>query len=322
MSVADDEALASHVHRAAVLLAAGVAPASAWRHVAEAAVCADPALDELVARLGAGESLADALSSVARHRGTGWRALAAAWSVAATSGAPFAPALDAFADAIRDRAAAQRDIAVALAGPRATARVVLVLPFIAILLALLMGVDLVAAAAHPLGGASVVAGVALAAVAQVWTRRLLRAAQPPPPTAGLDLELLAVAVAGGGSPESARRLVAATLGACGIDPAPPSSGPAARSDLPAARGREAEPIDAIDALVALSRRSGAPLAALARSEAADARSRARSAARESAERLGVRLMLPLGACVLPSFLLLGVVPMLVGIISSTAVLAP
>jgi tight adherence protein B len=44
---------------------------------------------------------------------------------------------------------------------------------------------------------------------------------------------------------------------------------------------------------------------------------ARTAARRTAERLGVRLMLPLGACVLPAFLLIGVVPILLGIVSST-----
>ena len=45
---------------------------------------------------------------------------------------------------------------------------------------------------------------------------------------------------------------------------------------------------------------------------------ARAEARETAERLAVRLMLPLGACILPAFLLLGVVPMLIGLLSSTA----
>ncbi|OYX57207.1 MAG: hypothetical protein B7Y93_02920, partial [Micrococcales bacterium 32-70-13] len=63
---------------------------------------------------------------------------------------------------------------------------------------------------------------------------------------------------------------------------------------------------------------GAPLGELARADAAEARAAARAAARETAERLAVRLMLPLGACILPAFLLLGVVPMLLGLLSSTA----
>lgn len=317
MTARDDDELSSHVHRVAVLIAAGIAPVSAWRHVAEAARPADPVLDAVVERLDAGDPVARALTAVATERGSAWRALSAAWVVAAASGAPLAPALDAFAVAVRDRAAAQRDVAVALASPRATARVVLVLPLVAVLLALLMGVDLAAAAAHPLGAASIIIGLALAVLARVWMRRLLRAAQPPPPTAGLDLELLAVAAAGGGSPESARRLVAETMRAAGLDGGPSRGGVEPRRSRTDSRAA-GEPLDALEALVVLSRRSGAPLGALARAEAADERSRARSAAREAAERLGVRLMLPLGACVLPSFMLLGVVPMIVGIVSSTA----
>ncbi len=36
-----------------------------------------------------------------------------------------------------------------------------------------------------------------------------------------------------------------------------------------------------------------------------------------AERLAVRLVLPLGTCVLPAFVLIGVVPVVVGVLSST-----
>jgi tight adherence protein B len=75
---------------------------------------------------------------------------------------------------------------------------------------------------------------------------------------------------------------------------------------------------AIAGLVLLSREAGAPLGELARADAVEARSSARADARQSAERLAVRLMLPLGACILPSFLLLGVIPMMVGLLSSTS----
>ena len=296
------DALASHVHRLAVLVGAGIAPASAWRHVMAAARPADAALAALVDDLDAGAPLGLAIDRVARDRDDGWRALAAAWSVATSSGAPLAPALSAFADAVRDRAAAQRDIAVALAGPRATARIVLALPVVAIGLALLAGADILASLAHPIGIASIVAGLALGVLARAWMARMLRAAAPPPPTVGLDLDLLAVAAGGGGSPEAARATVLRAL----VD-----------QGLPAPSGAQASD-DALSRLVALSRASGAPLGALARAEAAEARAAERARARRSAEELAVRLMLPLGVCVLPSFLLLGVVPMLVGLLSSTA----
>ncbi|MDO8336770.1 MAG: type II secretion system F family protein [Microcella sp.] len=296
------DALASHVHRLAVLVGAGIAPASAWRHVMAAARPADAALAALVDDLDAGAPLGLAIDRVARDRDDGWRALAAAWSVATSSGAPLAPALSAFAEAVRDRAAAQRDIAVALAGPRATARIVLALPVVAIGLALLAGADILASLAHPIGIASILAGLALGVLARAWMARMLRAAAPPPPTVGLDLDLLAVAAGGGGSPEAARATVLRAL----VD-----------QGLPAPSGAQAAD-DALSRLVALSRASGAPLGALARAEAAEARAAERARARRSAEELAVRLMLPLGVCVLPSFLLLGVVPMLVGLLSSTA----
>ena len=133
-------------------------------------------------------------------------------------------------------------------------------------------------------------------------RRLVRGAHPPPPTTGLALDLLAVAAGGGGSPEAARLLVQRELERAGVQ-----------------LGHEATELEA---LVVLSRRSGAPLGELARAEAAEQRLLARDTARRTAERLGVRLMLPLGACILPSFLLLGVVPMLVALLSSTALPLP
>lgn len=299
--VDDPVSLARHVHRVAVLVAAGSSPASAWRHTARAARPADGRLDALVASLDSGAPVADALGAVSSA--TDWAALAAAWRIAGATGAPLAPALRAFAGAMRDRDAAARDIEVALAAPRATARIVQLLPGVAVVLALLTGADPVAVVGHPLGVGSVVAGVALLLLGRSWMRRMVRRAQPPPPTTGLALDLLAVATGGGGSPESARGLVLVELERAGV------SGAAADGEL-------------LGDLVELSRRSGAPLGELARAEAAEVRLRARDEARATAERLGVGLMLPLGACVLPSFLLLGVVPMLVGLLSSTGLPVP
>lgn len=58
----------------------------------------------------------------------------------------------------------------------------------------------------------------------------------------------------------------------------------------------------------LSAATGAPAAALLRSAADQHRTDRRRAAEEAAARLGSLLVLPLGLCTLPSFLLLGVVP--------------
>ena len=291
MTAAPPTRVAAHVHRLAVLLAAGIAPASAWRHIA--AEGDDETLDRVVAQLDRAPDAALALERAAPAQDAAWAGLLAAWRVAAASGAPLAPALTAFAGAIRDRQEAARDIEIALAGPKATARIVLLLPACAVVLALLLGVDVLGTLAQPLGLTSTVLGVALLLLARRWMRRMLRAAAPPPPTAGL-----AVAAGGGGSPEAALVLVTGEL------------------DRASLTVDEAEAA-AAQSLVRLSRRSGAPLGTLCRAEAVERRADARASARSSAERLAVRLMLPLGACILPSFVLLGVVPLLLGLLSST-----
>ncbi|QHC58026.1 hypothetical protein [Rathayibacter sp. VKM Ac-2760] len=74
---------------------------------------------------------------------------------------------------------------------------------------------------------------------------------------------------------------------------------------------------AAEPVLALSSAAGVPAGRLLRSEAALARVRAASEARERAARLGVTLLLPLGVCVLPAFLLLGVAPMMISVLLST-----
>ncbi|WP_167585334.1 type II secretion system F family protein [Kineococcus rubinsiae] len=70
-----------------------------------------------------------------------------------------------------------------------------------------------------------------------------------------------------------------------------------------------------DALL-LSALAGAPAADLLLSAAGQARRERRRAAQEAAARLGSLLVLPLGLCTLPSFLLLGVVPVVLTLAGS------
>src|SRR5690606_8013508 len=73
----------------------------------------------------------------------------------------------------------------------------------------------------------------------------------------------------------------------------------------------------IDRVLLLSRRAWVPAAALLRSEPALARQLAgKDSARKGATLL-ITLMLPLGLCILPAFMLLGVAPLLIAVISST-----
>jgi len=67
--------------------------------------------------------------------------------------------------------------------------------------------------------------------------------------------------------------------------------------------------------VSAAAESGAPLSDVLAGLAEDARARALLAARLRARAVGVRAVLPLGLCFLPAFVLLGVVPLVAGMVS-------
>lgn len=63
--------------------------------------------------------------------------------------------------------------------------------------------------------------------------------------------------------------------------------------------------------------TGAPSARMLQAAAGRARAEQRHAAESAAEKLGVKMMLPLGACFLPAFIVLGVVPVVVSMLPET-----
>ncbi|WP_150461378.1 type II secretion system F family protein [Nesterenkonia ebinurensis] len=60
--------------------------------------------------------------------------------------------------------------------------------------------------------------------------------------------------------------------------------------------------------------TGAPSARMLQAAAVRARAERRNQAEAAAEKLGVKMMLPLGACFLPAFILLGVAPVVVSLL--------
>ena len=279
-------AIARVTQRLAVLLGAGVSPASAWGYLD------DPDFGALCAAVAASDDLADGIANgAARLEGAerdAWLGVAAAWRVATTAGAPLAPSLIQFAAGLRSLADAQREAEVALAGPIATGRLVLALPVVGIVFGTVLGFDTLRILfTTPPGLSCLTVGIGLLLLARRWTRGMVAAAQPTELMPGLHLELLAIAVSGGGSLDRARALVGG------------------QNDSDA------------EAVLALSQRAGVPAGALLRAEADEARREARADAQKRAARLGVQLMIPLGVCVLPAFMLLGVAPLLISVISTT-----
>lgn len=275
---------AGTVLRVAVLLQAGVAPADVWRHLAETGDAAAAAVAE---RIAAGADVPTAIAAV-----PGWSDVAAAWRIADTVGAPLADSLRGIAAALQDAARTRDEVRVALAEPAGTARLMSWLPLVAVVLGVALGFDtLRTLATTPVGIACALAGVGLILGARHWNGRLVHRADPADTVPGLGADLMAIALTGGVSLQRATRLVA--------------------------EAGAAEPDDETRGILALSHSAGVPAAELLRAAATLARHRARTDGRMRAARLSSKLLIPLGVCTLPAFLLLGVAPMLLSVLSTT-----
>ena len=274
------------VRTLAVLLQAGARPAVAWRHLADSGV---PAAERILTRLEKNYDLPAAIE----EEGGVWADVAAAWEVATTVGAPLAEVLRALAESLQDAASTVDDVRVALAEPAGTARLLLWLPVAGLVMGFALGFDTLGVITHnPFGIACAVAGLMLIAAARLWTGRLVRRAQPEPGTPGMRAELMAVAVGGGAAISRATALVD--------------------------RATVAPDDGKVGSTLELSRSAGVPAAELLRATAAQQRHDARVTGRMKAATLSARLLVPLGLCTLPAFLLLGVAPLMISVIADTS----
>jgi len=289
---------AEATERLAVLLAAGLPPAAAWRHVARTAPGRQP-FAAAAAAAERGDSVARALAEAcAQSTVEGpWRTVAVAIELAERTGAPLAGALDMIARSLQDASHARREVEAALTGPQLSSRLVVALPAVGVLFGYGLGFDPVAALlAGPVGWTCLVVGLTLFGVGAFWSRRLVSRATGPEVMVGLDAELVAIVLGAGLPAATATALVAETARRAGV------------ALLPSAT---------LESDIALAQSAGAPVAGLLRAEAGRARRAATVEARSRAESLAITLLLPLGLCVLPAFMLLGVAPLLLAVISST-----
>jgi tight adherence protein B len=292
------DGVAMVVQKLAVLTAAGIPPMPAWRHVGADGV--DAVVAQVLQGAGNAHDIPGRIAVAARagpaDERSAWAALAAVWAIATEAGAALAPTLERSAEVLRSLARSARDLEVALAGPLATSRIVLALPVVGVLMGALLGFDLGRALLSAPGLVCLAAGGVLIGVAVRWNRRLLRWARDIDATPGLGFELYAVALSGGTSVERSAAMVADACGQAGLAP----------------------PGDEVGEVLEFARSAGVPVVALLRAESDEARRRAAAAAAERVARLETRLLLPLGLCVLPAFVLLGVAPIALAILSSTS----
>ena len=165
------EGLLQVIEAVAAQVRGGAAPGVAWDAATEV-------LGQQALRAGS-----EPLPEVLRRLGAGQRAamsVAAVWTLAEEVGAPLAELLEGLGTSLRQEADVDAQIQAALAGPRATVRLLAVLPLVGVALGELIG----ARPVHVLfttsaGRLSGLAGLALAVLAHLWTRRLVARVAPP-----------------------------------------------------------------------------------------------------------------------------------------------
>lgn len=171
------EARAQVAHACAVLagqVRVGRVPSEALRVAAED--CAVLAEADRVHRMGGDvAALWRDRSARAGHRGL--LDLARAWQLSQQTGAPLASVLDEVAEALTVEQGVRAVVASELAAPRATGKVMAVLPFCGLALGFLIGGDPVDfLLSGPYGWACLLGGVTLAGVGVLWIDRLARSA--------------------------------------------------------------------------------------------------------------------------------------------------
>lgn len=167
------------------------------------------------------------------------------------------------------------ELETANAAPIATRKLLLWLPALSLAIGQLAGLGSVAAIFHPIGLFAFVIALGLVALGVKWSRSLLAPLLVEPRHPGFDLMKFSLTLASGG-------------------PLTASSDPN------------------INELVSLSRQTGAPLGELVQNEIELVTHRALQQSMAKAKRMSIELLVPMSLTVLPAFLILTIVPMLIG----------
>ena len=289
--------VAGSAARLAVFMGAGLSPARAWQELVD--TDDESSVADLVGqvneRAGLGRPLVDALAEATQGEDDAWRVLAATHRVAHETGAPLGEALWALSRALQERHDAERAVRATILAPIYTQRLLMGLPLLGLLVSAVLGVDALGfLTSSTLGWMLLVMAVLLMLGAWRWSRAMIGEALPGPGFLSPALDLLAIATSGGASPEVARYRV---------------------EDALMRHGLEFPEGDLLDKLPALSRRVGIPLRALAVAEASWSRARVRADSAEKSAALSVKILIPLGALVLPAFVIVGVIPVVFSLLA-------
>jgi len=287
------------VRRLAMLIAGGVNPNSVWSLLEN-----DPQVGTVARAVASdvedGSDVAQALTKARLP------AVAAVWQVAETAGSPMAEALTRLAEQLDALSDATRARQVAFAGPQATMRLVMALPLIGIAFSFLLGFNaLTVLLGSPLGWVITATGISLLWLGKAWSAALMRKSAGTVRMPGYVSDLVVVALAGGSSVQRARLHVTDVLDRFRV---PGTS----LTELTSATGPLARSIQLAEA-------AGVSVSQMLIAEGVSARREYASELDIRAAKLGVTLMLPLGVCILPAFIVLSVIPMMVSLFQHSTI---
>ncbi len=229
------------------------------------------------------------------------------------------------AESVRARAAADARRRAALAGPVASARVVGALPLAGPAAASLVGVDAVGVLTGTAWGrVCAVLGLLLLALSWWWAARLVALASAAGGGTGTGVDdatvcdLAAAALGSGCGTATALRAVADAL--AGVQPSDARVAELHRladgTDVGDLRLAVVHgPLEPLRDAVGFSLATGAPAARSLRLAAEEVRREAETEVQAATGRLAARLVLPLGLAALPGFLLLGIAPVVLRLLS-------
>ena len=219
--------------------------------------------------------------------------------VASDAGSSVAKEMEVIAELLGNREKFAQRIVVAQASPKATARLVMWLPVIVLVMAQLIGWNVLGSLVErPIVLLSLFFGTSLLIVSKLITSRMIKGALPQESFAGFFLLGVAIECASGASIAKAK--VRALVIYEKVFNKPPLE-------------LEIVELSKVEKLV---EHTGAHVEHLLRSHAQQLQSAELVLSEIRIEKLGVRLMLPLGLGVLPAFVLLAIVPLMVTTLGS------
>jgi len=197
-------------------------------------------------------------------------------------GAPLVPTLAVLEQQLAHQERAESEIRQAQAVPQATRKLLLWLPVVTTVLSQLAGLETLQGLTKPLGLLALVMAAALLYLGARVSARMLKKLEHSPDPVARELIALGICISAGMAMADVRREI-------------PSLGPTASN------------------LISMSQRTGASISTLISHQVTASNELAIGRQLTLAKKLSVSLLIPLTATTLPAFLLLTIVPMIIGI---------